>query len=58
MCSVEILKEKHEHWKKTQTFKDIIQGHFLIIKYVTLHIEKIWGVPGTIDPDHQQQVIW
>lgn len=31
ICPIEVLEEKHAPWKTTQTFKDIIQGNFLII---------------------------
>lgn len=55
ICLVEFLEEKHEQWKKTQIFKVIIQGNFLIIKYVTVHIENMLCVPGKIAPHRQQQ---
>lgn len=54
ICPIEVLEEKYAPWKKTQTFKDIIQGNFLIIN-MWLYTERTLCVPGKIDPDHQKE---
>lgn len=52
--AVKVLEEKHEQWQKTETLKDIIQGNFLMIKYVTLYTERILCVLGKTDPEYQK----